>query len=166
MTIQQSEIKFYKSTNGLGGAITANEIVTGSLHDVFDLVGSDGAASGEVNYRCIYVANTNISKTFQNAVAYILSNTPLAESNLEIGLGTSPLGGTEQTIPNESTAPAGVSFVSAPDVLSGLALGNIPFTSHKAIWVKRTITAGAPATGADAATIAARGETVGDAGGG
>ena len=36
----------------------------------------------------------------------------------------------------------------------GLALGNIPAGQHKAIWLRRTISAAAPATANDTYTIA------------
>jgi hypothetical protein len=159
MPIIQSDIKFYNSTNGLGGAISVNEIISATVHNLFDLVGSEGAASGETNYRCFYVKNENASDTYLNAAAFILSNTPLAESDIEIGLGTSIVGGVEQVIGNEDTAPLGVTFSAPTSFPTGLVIGDIPFGSHKAIWVKRIITAGAPATNADAVTIAVRGET-------
>ena len=52
----------------------------------------------------------------QNSVIWIASNTPSADTTIEIALGSSAVNGTEQTIANESTAPTGVTF-SAPSSL-------------------------------------------------
>ena len=52
----------------------------------------------------------------QNSVIWIASNTPSADTTIEIALGSSAINGTEQTIANENTAPTGVTF-SAPSSL-------------------------------------------------
>lgn len=95
-----------------------------------------------------------------NAVVYVSANTPLAGSTIDIGVGTAAINGTEQTVANESTAPAGVSFSAPSTADSGLALGSIPAGQHKAIWLRRTITAGAGSSANDTFTLGYRCETV------
>ncbi len=143
----------------LGGAISTTAVVDATLHNLFDVVSSAESSAGDVEYRCVYIRNNHGTLTLQNAVAYISSNTPSADTALAIGLGTSAVNGTEQTVADESTAPAGVSF-SAPSTLgTGLAIGNIPPGQSKAIWLRRTVNASAVAYNNDGATINVGGDT-------
>lgn len=160
MPIQVSEVKFYKSTDNLGGAITGDEVNSGTLHDLFDIVGSDGATGGEINYRCIYLANLNGTLEFKDVVAFIAANTPSNGTSIEVGVGSADAGGVEQTIPNELTAPVDVTFSTAIDYDNGIALGSIPFSSHKAIWIKRIVNAGTSAYSNDNATITIQGDSL------
>ena len=160
MPIINTEIKLFKSTNGLGGAITANEIVSGELHNVFSKVTSDEALLGKTCYRCIYVKNANLSITLEAAKAYKVGNTPSNTTELEIGLGTALLNSSEQVIANELTAPVGIAFSSLTGVGNALSLGNLPAESYKAIWLKLIVAPNATAFNADGATI----EIVGDTG--
>jgi hypothetical protein len=95
-----------------------------------------------------------------DARVFISSNTPLAGSTIDIGVGTAAINGTEQTVANEATAPTGVTFSAPADAASGLVLGNIPAGQHKAIWLRRTITAGATNTTSDPFSLGYRCETV------
>lgn len=158
MPIISTEIKYYKTTNGLGGAITGTE-ATDALNDIFDLVSSAESSAGSTEYRCIYVKNTNGILTLTNAIAYLVSNTPLTSTNLFIGLGTSVIGGVEQVIANETTAPIGITFTDLIGVGNALAIGSIPAGSHKAIWLQRVVDAGASASASDGVEINVSGET-------
>lgn len=89
----------------------------------------------------------------QNSVIWIQSNTTSADTSIEIGLGSSAVNGTEQTVANESTAPTGVTFSAPSSQGTALSIGNIPPGEHKAVWVKRIVNAGAVAYNNDAATI-------------
>jgi len=160
MPITASEIKYYESTNGLGGAITANEITTAQLHNVFDYVSSGEASAGDIEYRCVYVKNTNGSTlTLKAALVYILANTPSGTTTCGVGLGTSGVGGTEQVIPSESVAPAAVTFNEAEGVGAGLLMGDIPADSYHAIWLRRTISVGTLATSSDNMSISVTGDS-------
>ncbi|KZZ75251.1 hypothetical protein A3765_10535 [Oleiphilus sp. HI0130] len=167
MAVLTADIKFYLSGGGansdvnasLGGAKSSTEITSATLHNLFDVVSSAEASAGDTEYRCIYVENTNGTDSLTSAVAYISSNTPSADTTIDIGLGTSAIDGTEQTVANESTAPAGVTF-SAPATLgAGLAIGDLTAGQHKAIWIRRTVNAAAAAYNNDTATINVGGET-------
>lgn len=140
----------------LGGAKSSVELVDATLHNLFDLVSSDEANTGDTEYRCIYVHNAHATLTLQNAEALIQSDTPNAESDIEIALGTSIVNGTEQTVIDESTEPTAVSWETGA---TPLAIGDIPPGEHKAIWIKRVISAAASAYNADTVTLRVRGDT-------
>lgn len=164
MAVLSSDIKFYLSGGGantdpaasLGGAISTTEVNPATL---FDTVDSAEAASGDVEYRCIYIKNTNGTDTLLAAAAWISSNTPSADTVLDIGLGTSAIDGTEQTVANESTAPAGVTFSAPSTKATGLSIGDMTAGQHKSLWIRRTVSAAASAYNNDGATINAGGDT-------
>jgi hypothetical protein len=159
MPIIQTEIKLYSTTNGLGGAITANEIVSADLHNVFNKVISDDALLGKTFYKCSYIKNTNVSITLEDAKAYILSNTPSGTTTMEIGLGTAAINSSEQLIADENTAPVGVTFTALTGVANAVAIGNLATNSYKAIWLKLVISASTAASNSDGATIEITGDT-------
>ena len=142
----------------LGGAKSSTAVGAG-LHNLFDIVSSAESSSGDTEYRCVYVHNNHGSLTMQNSVVWVSSNTPSTDTTIEIGVGTAAINGTEQTVANESTAPAGVSF-SAPSTFgTALSLGNIPAGQHKAVWIKRIVNAAAAAYNSDTATITVQCDT-------
>lgn len=112
MPIITSEIQYRLSggasnntpATSLGGAKSSNSVPAG----FFDDVSSAESAAGDTEYRCFYVHNSNASLTLQNAVVWIVSNT--TGNRLAIGVGSSAINGTEQTVANEDTAPTSVTF--------------------------------------------------------
>ena len=159
MPIVSSEIKYYKTLNNLGGAITADLITAGLVHDIFPKVTSDQALLGASQFACIYVKNENISLILENALLYLLTNTPLVTTEIKFGIGTASIGGVEQVIANDTTEPVGVTFTELVGSINGLILGNIPTGSHAAIWLNRLIDSDTPATTEDEATIVVDGDT-------
>jgi hypothetical protein len=133
----------------LGGAKSAT--LAGANY--FDDATDPEAVAGDVEYRCLYVHNAHATKTLTGAVAWLSANTPSGSTVLEISVGSSAINGTEQTIASEQTAPAGVTFVMASTVDGGVALGDIPPGQHRAIWLRRTLAAGAPALKPDTFTV-------------
>jgi hypothetical protein len=164
MAVLSSEIKFYLSggsgnTNpaaSLGGAISTTEVTASTL---WDNVSSAEASAGDIEYRCVYVKNTNGTDSLLTAAAWVSSNTPSTSTTLDIGIGTAATSGTEQTVANESTAPSGVSFSAPSTNGAGLSIGDLTAGQHKAIWLRRTVTAGAAAYNNDGATINVGGDT-------
>lgn len=165
MPIVASDIKEYKSTNSasgidsLGGAITATEITDNTTHNLWDVVSSAESSAGDTEYRCIYVKNTHASLTLQSAKVWIQTNTPSSDTSVEIGLGSSAVNGTEQTVANESTAPTSVTFGTAAGEGNALSIGNIPNGQHKAIWIKRIVSAAATAANDDSYVLSYAGDT-------
>jgi hypothetical protein len=167
MPITSTDLKFHLSGGAansdpnaaLGGAISTTQIVDATVANLFDNVGSAESAAGDTEYRCFYVKNTHATLTLQAAKVYIQTNTPSADTSAEIGLGTSAVNGTEQTVANESTAPSAVTFSSAAGSGNALSIGNIPAGQHKAIWLKRIVNAAAAAYNSDSVIIRVEGDT-------
>ena len=142
-----------RSTAG-GGVIT-----TDVLNNVWDNVSGDDSAAGDTEYRCIYILNNHGSLTLTNPVVWIQSNTANANTDVNIGLGSSAVNGTEQTIANENAAPSAVTFSAAASKGAGIALTSLTFGQHRAIWIRRIVTLGASASNNDAYTLIVEGET-------
>jgi len=167
MPIASSDIKYYLSGGSsnsdpnaaLGGAISSTQITDATVANLFDNVSSAETTTGDTEYRCLYVKNTHATLTLQSAKVYINTNTPSGDTSAEIGLGSSAVNGTEQTVANESTAPTSVTFSTAAGSGNALSIGNIPAGQHKAIWVKRIVNAGAAAYNADSVIIRVEGDT-------
>ncbi|MBV2125749.1 MAG: hypothetical protein KUF75_11400 [Candidatus Thiodiazotropha sp. (ex Ctena orbiculata)] len=166
MVILATDIDFHLSGGAanadpnasLGGAISNNQIPDGGLHNLFDIVSGAESSAGDAEYRCLYVRN-NSAQTLINAWVCVITESPSADSDELIGLGTSAVNGTEQTVADEQSAPAGVSFAQANGEANALAIGDIPAGEHKAIWVRRDISAGAVAVNSDGPTLRAGGDT-------
>ncbi|MES9925977.1 MAG: hypothetical protein ABW152_18000 [Candidatus Thiodiazotropha endolucinida] len=142
----------------LGGAISNNQIPDGGLHNLFDIVSGAESSAGDAEYRCLYVRN-NSAQTLFSAYVYVNVESPSVGSDELIGLGSSGVNGTEQTVADEQTAPAGVTFQQANGQGNALAIGDIPAGEHMAIWVRRDISAGASAYNNDGPTLTVGGDT-------
>jgi hypothetical protein len=142
------------------GGVKSSVVAPTTLNGLFDATGAAEALAGDVEYRCIYLHNANASDPMTACVFYIGSNTPSASTTIDIGVGTSAINATEQSVANESTAPIGVTFSAPSTAGTGLLLGTIPNGQHKAIWLRRTITAGASSSPSDGYTIDFRCETI------
>lgn len=166
MPIVASDIKFRLSggaanTNvnaSLGGAKSSVDVVDASLHNLFDIVSSAEALAGDVEYRCVYVHNAHATLTLQNAAVYINTNTPSPDTTVAIGLGSAAVNAQEQSVVDEQTSPTGVTF-STPASGSPLAIGDIAPGAHKAVWIRRNVTAGASAFNSDSVIISITGDT-------
>jgi hypothetical protein len=160
MPIISTEINYRLSGGGanasavasLGGAKSSTAVPAA----LFDDVSSDESAAGDTEYRCIYVHNANASLSLQNAVLWITTNT--TGNRISVGAGTSAINATEQTVADENTAPAGVTFSQPTSKGSGIALGTIPAGQHKAVWVRRAIAADSAASN-DTYTMRVEGDT-------
>lgn len=160
MPITSAEIQ-YRLSGGAANA-NANASLGGAKSsqavplNFFDDVTSAESAAGDIEYRCFYVHNANATLALQNAVVWIQANTP--GNRIAIGVGSSAVNGTEQTVANENTAPTSVTFTQPANKGAGLALGNIPAGQHRAVWVRRTIAAASSASN-DTYTIRVEGDT-------
>jgi hypothetical protein len=138
--------------------------------DIFDNVSSAEASAGETSYRCVYIRNgTGSGLTAQTTKVWISdpNNTggagAYAGDTITIGLGKTAITNSlsEQTIANETTAPADtVTFVSAADFANALTIGDLAPGFYKAIWIRRVISAGATAVNNAGFTITTRCDTV------
>lgn len=166
MPITATEIQFRLSGGAanasgnasLGGEISANAAPE-SLNGLFDHVTGAEAAAGDAEYRCIYLRNGHASLTWYGVKTWIGTQSPAAGTAMQIGLGTSAVNGTEQTVADEQAAPVGVTFADAADEGAALVIGDIPAGQHKAIWVKRAVAPGAAAYNADGFVLSVKGDT-------
>lgn len=155
MPVLAEDIRFYGSgASNLGGTNTGVEVTFAIL---FDKVLPAEAVAGAVEYRCVYVRNTNGSSPMPNGKFWVVADTVALNTSIEIGLGSSIVDGTEQTVANETTAPVGVSFSAPTSQGTGLDIPDLPAGSHKAIWFKRIIGAGA-ASGPESITFEISGD--------
>jgi hypothetical protein len=151
------------AATSLGDQISTTTIADATANAVFDDISGAENAASTVDYRCIFIHNSNASNALQNAVVY-LSSEVAGGASIAIGVDTtasSAVGAASAqalTVANETTAPAGVSFSSPTTVGTGLSLGNIAAGSVKAIWVRRTA-ANSAALSNDGVTIAVAGDT-------
>lgn len=164
MAVLNTDIKYYLSGGAansdpaasIGGAISSVEVTPSTL---WDDVGSDEASAGDVEYRCIYVKNTSGTDTLLSAKAWVPTNTPSTSTTVDIALGSAAVSATETAVANESTAPSGPTFSAPTDKASGLTIGDLAAGAYKAIWVRRTVTAGAGAYNNDGYTLSVGGDT-------
>lgn len=145
----------------LGGARStqAGGIVPTSLtaNSLFDDVSGAEEQAGDTEYRCVYVRNSG-DVAAQNTVVWLSANTADADTQVAMGLGSSAVDGTEQTVANENTAPSSVTFSEPSSEGSALSIGSLSAGSHKAVWLRRTVNAGAGAS-SDTFTVAAAFDT-------
>lgn len=143
----------------LGGVKSTTQITDNTLNNLWDNISGAEATAGRTEYRCIYIHNGHASLTFQTPVIWIQSLTTSADDEVDIAVGSSAVNGTEQTVANETTAPTGVTFSRPVTKGAGLALSDIPAGQHRAVWIKRTVNAGAAAINSNSYTIRVEGET-------
>ena len=149
MAILSTDLKYRLSggaanadpTLALGGAVSSVD----ASASIFDNVLSAEASAGDIEYRCIYIKNNHGTLTALTPKIWIQVNTPATDTTVDIGLGTSAINGTEQTVANENTAPAGVTFSAPANLAAGIALSDLAPGATRAVWVRRTVTAGAVA---------------------
>lgn len=173
MSIQSSDLKYRLSGGGsntnpaaaLGGAmstVAGGVITSGLANALFDDVSGAEAAAGDIEYRCIYVENDHASLTLTDAVVWIDGLTDSADTELDIALDSAAVGSTAaSTAANENTAPTGgtaPTFTRPTSKGAGLAIGDIPPGDYKALWIRRTVTAGAGAA-SDSGSIRVEGDT-------
>ena len=167
MAITASDLKIYLSGGtsntdpdaSLGGDISTTELVDNTLHNLFAKVGAAEALTGSVKYRGIYIKNTHGTLTYEDAIAYIATQTTSTDTSAKIAVADEGISASMQTIATEDDAPTGEVFYTADGTANGLALGNLDAGEYIGVWIERTVTAGATAFGSDTLTLGFRGET-------
>lgn len=145
----------------LGGAKSSVQLVDNTDNNLFDDVSGDEHTAGDTEYRCIYVHNAHATLTLTGAKIWRSAHSPGSDTTVAIGVGTAAVNGTEQTVADESTGPSGVTFsTTATDRASGLALGDIPPGQHKAVWIRRVVSAGSTPQAAASVSVQAGGDTL------
>lgn len=177
MPIASSDILFRYSggasntsaNSSLGGAMStvAGGIITDdTINNLFPDVTGPQSTAGATHWRCIYVHNNHGSLTLTNSKIWIASDTSSGNDEVDIALDPTAIGSNSTiTVTQDSTGttnPTGVSLPGTRAASSGTALiiGDIPFSSKKAIWVRRTVQAGAAAFTNNAFQLQVSGETL------
>ena len=151
------------AAGSLGKYVSTTQWAGGSANDLYDDISGAENAASTVDYRCIFVHNSNAANALQNAVVYLSAEVG-GGASIAVGADTtaaSALGSASAqalTIANETTAPAGVSFSSPTTAGTGVSLGSIPSGQVKAFWVRRTA-ANTAALSGDGVTLAVTGDT-------
>lgn len=139
-----------------GTNATRTITVANNANTLFDDIAVADSIAGDIEYRGIYIKNAHGSTSMVNAVLWIDTQTPGADS-IEIGLDAAGAGGTATTIANENTAPSSVTFSAPADPSAGLSLGTLTAGQAYPVWVKRTVAAGTTVgTAADYSAIKLR----------
>jgi hypothetical protein len=167
MAITATDIQFRLSggasntlpASSIGGAKSSTQITDATVGNLFDTISGDESAAGDIEYRCFYVHNAHATLTWYSVVTWISTNTPSADTTCAIGLAVAAVGATESAVADESTAPSSVTFTTPTSKSGGLSIGDIAAGSHKAIWVRRTVTAGATAYDSDNVIVRCEGDT-------
>jgi hypothetical protein len=152
------------AATSLGDQISTTAWAGGSLNDLFDNISGAENAASTVDYRCIFIHNSNAANALENAVVWISAETAggasiaIAIDNLAasaIGAATAQAA----SIATETTTPTGVGTFSSPTTFgTGLSLGTIAAGSCRAIWIRRTA-ANSAALSNDGVTISVQGDT-------
>jgi len=152
------------AAGSLGKYISTSAWAGGSLNDLFDNISGAENAASTVDYRCVFIHNSNAANTYENPVVY-LSSEVAGGASISIAidnLAASAIGGASAqsaTIASETTAPSGVGAFSAPTTSgTGLALSNLAVGNCRGVWVRRTAANTAALTG-DGVTLAVTGDT-------
>jgi hypothetical protein len=136
----------------LGGAISVHAVTSGAMNSAWDDVLFSEATAGDTEVRCYYLYNAHPTLDVYDVDVWLEQNTPAGDI-IEIGAGTAGVNGTESTVANENTLPAGVDFSVATDPGSAIHLGNIPSEGSIPIWIKRHVPAGTPSWNENEYTI-------------
>lgn len=150
----------------LGTWISTTAWAGGAANDLFDDISGAENAASTVDYRCIFVHNSNGANALQNAVVYLSAEVAggasiavaadtTAASVLTAGTAQA-LTGTTETAPGAGVT--GLAYSSPTTPGAGVALGTIPAGSVKAFWVRRTAANSAALSG-DGVAIAVSGDT-------
>lgn len=159
MSVQSTDILFKHSGGAanadpnasLGGVISSVSVTDNTLLNLFDNVTGDEHTVGDTEYRCFYVKN-NSAETAYNVKIWIETNTQAADDTLNIGKET-VIGSPVQVVANESTAPTGISFLTAAGQSNAILLGDMTAGTVYGIWLKRIVSPGSTAQASNSAQI-------------
>lgn len=152
------------AATSLGDQISTTTIADATLNAIFDDISGAENAANTVDYRCIFVHNSNASNALQNAVVWLSAEVG-GGASIAIAIdniAASAIGSASAqaaVIASEITAPSGVGAFSSPTTFgTGLSLGNIPAGSCRAVWIRRTA-ANSAALNNDGVTLSVQGDT-------
>lgn len=132
------------AATSLGDQISTTTIADATLNALFDDISGAENAASTVDYRCIFIHNSNSANALQNAKIWLSSEVAngasIAIAVDDIAASAIASGSAQAAVVgNETTAPTGVGAFSSPTSFgAGLSLGSIPAGYCKAVWFRRT----------------------------
>lgn len=147
----------------IGGFMSSTPWAGGVIHDLFDAISGAENTASDVEYRCVFVHNTNASLSLQGPVLFVPSEVA-GGANAAIGLD--PVGVVSATsaatqaerVADEGTAPTGVTFSTPTTEAAGLVVADIPAGSCVGVWIRRSAT-NSGAVNDDGVTVRISGDT-------
>jgi hypothetical protein len=135
-----------------GSNVTDTITVASAVNKMWEDILPAESYAGQTDYHGFYVHNAHPSIGLIDCKLYIASQTSGVDA-LWIGLGTSAIDATEQTIANDTTAPSGVTFSQPSSVGAAISLGALGAGQHRAYWQKRVCPATNVADTADVSQL-------------
>jgi hypothetical protein len=143
----------------LPGTDKSDTITLSSVaENLFDSVGSGEAQAGSTEYRAVMVKNDSAA-AMNSMVVWIETNTPFADDHAEIGI-EAPTAGAIQSVADEATAPASVTFSLADGEANGLSIGNLASGDVYGVWLKRVVSSTNQRYANNSLTFAFKADTV------
>jgi hypothetical protein len=149
------------AATSLGDQVSTTQIPDAQVANLFGDVDGVEAAAGSTKYRCLFILNNHATLTLTGATVAVQSETAggatidIAVDNIAVsakGAATAQA----DAIANELTAPDDISsWGDGP-----IALGDIGPGQVKAVWVRRTVPAGATAVNPDGFLLRVTGNTL------
>jgi Concanavalin A-like lectin/glucanases superfamily/Calcineurin-like phosphoesterase len=135
--VAASDLKFYRSTSQLGGAITGTQITSGIPNNVFGNVPKNELVVGEDYYKCVYLKNTHATENMDNFKLWLSAKSFPLDTELKWGFDTTVAGSGYRWSPFKNFNGSS-DFVSIPDTAE---LNSTQFSV--ACWFKTTMVADA-----------------------
>jgi len=129
----------------LGGGISFYSPRSAIRNEIFPDVTTAQRIAGITSYRCLYLDNEHSTLTMASLTAWLEALAAGAGATFHIGVDPAGINGVAAAIANETTAPAGVSFSAPTSYGAGINLGSLAPGDYIALWLRRTIAAGATA---------------------
>lgn len=116
---------------------TVTVTATNIMHNLFDAVSSADSQIGDINYRHVYLKNKTATALSLKAII----NTQLSGLDyIEVGFENTSSGSVDSLLPNENSAPTGVTF-NAPSVANDGTMLSLAAFSYVGVFIKRTVLA-------------------------
>lgn len=151
------------ASGSLGKYISTTTITDNTLHNVFDVITGDENAASTVDYRGLFVHNSNASLTWTAPVLWFSAEVSSGATAAYWwdSTATSALASASAQmlqIASETTAPTGFSAGTATTKATGSATADIPAGNVKGFWIRRTA-ANTAALNNDGVTFRIEGDT-------
>jgi hypothetical protein len=168
MPIASSELLFCLSggaanstpANSIGGLKSNTTITDGTLNNLWDDVSAAEASAGDIEYRGIFLMNTNTTLTLSNARVWISATTsaPGDEWAITTDSANTNTANSMSSATDESTTASGQlgAWVTYGTTIS---LGAIGPTKSWGLWIRRSVSAAATSYASNSASITWDGET-------